>query len=84
MAGCGASVARGQRQEVMRGEALRKNAPETLPDAAEGRAQAADSPVTQSYLCGHVHESRGEAEQCARALAARLSSKPMPSDYYLG
>ena len=59
-------------------------APETLPDAREGRAQIVDSIVTQSYLCGHVHESRDEAEQCAGALAARLSSKPMPSDYYLG
>jgi len=84
MAGYDTSVVRGQRQEVMRGEALRKNAPEMLPDAREGRAQAADSPVTQSYLCGHVHQSRDQAEQCARALAARLSSKPMPSDYYLG
>jgi len=84
MAGYDTSVAGGQRQEVMRGEALRKTAPEPSPDAREGRAQAADSPVTHSYLCGHVHESRGEAEQCARTLAARLSSRPMPPDYYLG
>jgi len=31
-----------------------------------------------------LHESPEEAERCAEAVAARLSSKPMPSDYYLG
>jgi len=61
-----------------------KTAPDTSPDAREGRAQIDDGSVTQSYLCGHVHESQDEAERCAEALAARLSSKPMPSDYYLG
>ena len=61
-----------------------KTEPDALPDAREDRAQIVDSPVTQSSLCGHVHESRDEAERCAEALAARLSSKPMPSDYYLG
>ena len=55
-----------------------------LPDARDGRAQIVDSPVTLSYLCGHLHESPDEAERCAEALAARLSSKPMPPDYYLG
>ena len=58
--------------------------PDTLPDAREDRAQTVDSPATQGSLCGHVHESRDEAERCAEALAARLSAKPMPSDYYLG
>jgi hypothetical protein len=61
-----------------------KTAPDTWPDAPEGRAQIADNPVTRSYPCGHVHESLDEAERCAEALAARLSSKPMPPDYYLG
>jgi hypothetical protein len=61
-----------------------KTAPDTLPDAREGRAQIVDHPVTQSYLCGHLHESPDEAERCAEALAARLSSNPMPPDYYLG
>jgi hypothetical protein len=61
-----------------------KIAPDTLRNAREGGPQIADDPVTQSYLCGHVHESRDEAERCAEALAARLDSKRMPSDYYLG
>ena len=55
-----------------------------LPDARDGRAQIVDRPVTLSYLCGHLHESPDEAEWCAEALAARLGSKPMPPDYYLG
>ena len=59
-------------------------APGTLPDAREGRVQITDDAVTQSYLCGHLHESREEAERCTENLAARLNSKPMPSDYYLG
>lgn len=59
-------------------------APDTLPDAREDQSQIVDISVTQSYLCGHAHESRDEAERCAEALAARLSSKPMPPDYYLG
>ena len=63
---------------------LERTAPDTSPDAREGRAQIVDSTVTKSYLCGHVHESRDEAQWCAEALSARLSSKPMPSDYYLG
>ena len=61
-----------------------KTAPDTLPDAREGPERIADSCLTQSYLCGHLHESPEEAERCAEAVAARLSSKPMPSDYYLG
>ena len=62
----------------------RKSAPDTLPDAREGREQAVDSYVPQNHLCGHLHESPEEAERCAEAVAVRLSSKPMPSDYYLG
>ena len=62
----------------------RKSAPDTLPDAREGREQTVDSPATQDHLCGHLHESREEAERCAEAVAAQLSSQPMPSDYYLG
>jgi hypothetical protein len=55
-----------------------------LPDAREGRVQIADRAITHRYLCGHVHESPDEAERCAEILAAWLSSKPMPSEYYLG
>ena len=61
-----------------------KTAPETPPDARERRAQIVDNPVTRSYPCGHLHESQDQAERCAEALAARLSSQPMPPDYYLG
>ena len=59
-------------------------APDTLPDDRRVPVRIADSLVTHGYLCGHMHESRDEAKRCAEALAARLSSKPMPSDYYLG
>ena len=58
--------------------------PDTLPDDRRNPVRIAESPVTHGYLCGHMHESRDEAQRCAEALAARLSSKPMPSDYYLG
>ena len=69
---------------MMRGEALGKTAPDRSPDAREDRTQIVNSTVTRSYLCGHLHESRGEAQRCAEVLAARLSSKLMPPDYYLG
>jgi hypothetical protein len=68
----------------MRSKALEETAPDRSPGAREDRAQIVNSIVTRSYLCGHLHESRGEAQRCAEALAARLSSKPMPPDYYLG
>jgi hypothetical protein len=55
-----------------------------LPDARDGRVQIADHAITRRYLCGHSHETKDEAERCAEILAARLSSRPMPSDYYLG
>lgn len=61
-----------------------ETAPDTLPDDRRDPERIADSPVTHGCLCGHMHESRDEAKRCAEALAARLSSKPMPSDYYLG
>jgi hypothetical protein len=43
-----------------------------------------DGQTTQLEVCGHLHSSVGEAEQCAKGLAAQLSSKLLPSDYYLG
>ena len=58
--------------------------PDSLRDAREGPVQVADSTTTRRYLCGHLHESQDEAERCAENLAAQLSSRPMPSDYYLG
>ena len=61
-----------------------RTAPDTWPEARKDRLQIADRAIIQRYLCGHLHESRDEAERCAENLAARLSSKPMPSDYYLG
>ena len=57
---------------------------DTLPDTRTGRAQIADRATTQRYLCGHLHESQDEAERCAEIIVARLSSRPMPPDYYLG
>jgi hypothetical protein len=61
-----------------------RTVPDTLPDAREARVQIADRAIIRRYLCGHLHESQDEAERCAEILTARLSSKPMPSDYYLG
>jgi hypothetical protein len=55
-----------------------------LPDAREGRVQIDDRANTQRYPCGQLHESQDEAELCATILAVRLSSTPMPPDYYLG
>lgn len=61
-----------------------ETARDTLPDDRRDPVRIADGPVPHGYLCGHMHESRDEAKRCAEVLAARLSSKPMPSDYYLG
>ena len=58
-----------------------KAAPDTLADA---RVQIVHRNIPQRYLCGHLHESRDEALRCAKKLAAWLSSKPVPPDYYLG
>jgi len=55
-----------------------------LPGTRDGQEQIIDGPVAQSDPCGHWHKSRQEAGSCAENLAARLNSKPMPSDYYLG
>ena len=62
--------------------------------AWEGRLQIAHDYETKTEVCGHLHGSPTEAEQCARDLAAQLNSKlrpddsripnRMPSDYYLG
>ena len=81
----GTSAIRGKKgEEVMRGEALGRTAPDTLPDAREGRVQIAYREITQRYLCGHLHASQDEAGRCAGNMAVRLSSRPMPSNYYLG
>lgn len=61
-----------------------RTVPDTLPGAGEGRTQIADRAIAKRYLCGHLHESQDEAERCAEILAARLGSRLMPSDYYLG
>ena len=66
---------------VSRWEAI---APYAWPGTWEGRVQATDGHTTKIELCGHLHESRAEAGQCAQSLAARLNAKLMPSDYYLG
>ena len=54
------------------------------PDTGEGRVQITDGHAAKADLCGHLHGSRAEAARCAESLAARLNSKLMPSDYYLG
>jgi hypothetical protein len=46
--------------------------------------QTTDGHATKIDVCGHLHESRAEAEQCAQSLAAWLNARLMPSDYYLG
>jgi len=58
--------------------------PDRLPGTRDGPAQIADCLVTRSDPCGHVHTSPEKAGRCAENLAARLNSKPMPPDYYLG
>jgi hypothetical protein len=52
--------------------------------AWEGRLRFSDGHTTRLHSCGHLHGSAAEAGQCAKDLAARLNSKLLPSDYYLG
>jgi hypothetical protein len=52
--------------------------------AWEGRVRFSDGQTIRLHVCGHLHSSAGEAEQCAKSLAAQLNSKLLPSDYYLG
>ena len=59
-------------------------APYGWPGGWEGRVQVTETYDTKADVCGHVHESRAEAERCADSLADRLNYAPMPSDYYLG
>jgi hypothetical protein len=68
--------------------------PHEWSDAWEGQLQITYDYDTKTDACGHLHESAGEAEQCAPELAARLNAtlmsldaripNGMPSDYYLG
>lgn len=69
---------------VKRREAAAPDVPEMLPGTRDGRPETADGPVTQTDLCGPLHEPPEEAGRCAENLAARLNPKLMPSDYYLG
>jgi hypothetical protein len=43
-----------------------------------------DGHTIQLHACGHLHSSAGEAEQCAKDLAAQLNAKLLPAGYYLG
>jgi hypothetical protein len=54
--------------------------PYAWPGAWEGRVRITQGDASQTELCGHLHKSRAEAEQCAQGLAAWLNSKLMPSD----
>jgi hypothetical protein len=68
--------------------------PHEWSGAWEGRLQISCGYDTKTEVCGHLHRSSTEAEQCAQELAAHLNSKltpsgsriprRMPSDYYLG
>ena len=76
-----------KRQAVMRvkrREAAAPDVPDMLTGTRDSRPETADGPVTQTDLCRPLHESPEDAARCAENLAARLKSKPMPSDYYLG
>jgi hypothetical protein len=58
--------------------------PHEWSGAWEGRLQICDGHDTKTDVCGHLHVSSAEAERCAKRLAARRNTKPMPSEYYLG
>ncbi len=58
--------------------------PQEWSGAWEGRLRASDGHAVKTDVCGHLHVSSADAEQCAGELAARRNSRLLPSDYYLG
>jgi hypothetical protein len=57
---------------------------EEAPQAALVHADGATVRRVFGSARGEVGELHDAAERCTEALAARLSSKPVPPDYYLG
>jgi hypothetical protein len=55
-----------------------------LAGTRDSRPEIPDGPATRTDPCSPVHESPQQAARSAENLAARLNTKPMPSDYYLG
>jgi hypothetical protein len=69
---------------VKRREAAAPDTPDMLAGARDSRPEMAGGPVTQTDPCSPLHESPQQAARCAENLAARLNTKAMPSEYYLG
>ena len=65
-------------------EAAAPGTPDMLAGTRDSRPEIAGGPAAQTDPCSPLHESPEQAAHSAENLAARLNTKPMPSEYYLG